>query len=198
MRVYSNGAVRLVAAAACGLFLSGMLLAQGGPGGRGFGPGPSNGATAVGAPSADEVKLLQFMREEEKMARDIYQALGEKWELVIFSNITRSEQRHFESVGALLERYGIEDPSKDMGPGQFRNPELTALYGQLMTKGALSAKDALEVGVAVEKADIADLERALPAVTKTDIKRVFSNLLRGSLNHLDAFERALSGACTAQ
>ena len=49
-------------------------------------------------------------------------------------------------------------------------------------------KDALEVGVLVEKADIEDLESALKTVTNAEVKRVFTSLLQGSMNHLDAFE----------
>jgi hypothetical protein len=169
------------------------LVAQGG---RGYGPGPG-AAVPVQQLTEDEAKTLQFMREEEKLAHGVYQALSEKYEVAVFANIARSEERHFDAVGRLLTRYGVEDPAKDTAAGEFRNAELAALYSELMAKGALSLKDALEAGIAIEKHDIADLEKAIPLMRRTDIKRVFANLLEASLSHLEAFEGAHE-VCTAQ
>ena len=145
--------------------------------------------TAAAEPAtADEIKWLTYMREEEKLARDVYQQLNAKWNLRVFENIARSEERHFESVGVLLARYSVKDPAANTAPGVFANQKLMALYNQLMAKGLVSLKDALEVGVLIEKTDIDDLESALKATTKTDVKTVFTNLLSGSLTHQDAFE----------
>lgn len=148
--------------------------------------------------TAEESAALAFMREEEKLARDVYRALFEEWKLTVFDRIADSEQRHFDSVGALLKRYGIEDPARTDVPGVFVNTDLTALYAELMAKAKLSAKDALEVGVLIEKTDIEDLEAALAATTKLDVKRVYSNLLNGSLNHQEAFETNLEAVCLNQ
>ncbi len=163
-------------------------LPQGGP--------PANGqtcclATATEPLTTDEVKWLIFMREEEKLARDIYQQLYTKWNVRIFNNITHSEDRHFDAIGVLITRYNATDPAKSTFIGIYADQRLTALYSQLMAKGMTSLKDALEVGVLIEKQDIEDLETALKATSKTDIKTVYTNLLAGSLNHLDAFEQTL-------
>lgn len=141
--------------------------------------------------SQDETQLLRFMREEEKLAHDVYQEMSSKWRMRIFSNISHSETRHFAAIGALLARYGIDDPARGLPAGVYLNPDLAALYKQLIEKGNLSLRDALEVGVLIEKRDIADLESALKATDKIDIKAVYTNLLAGSLNHLDAFEQVL-------
>jgi hypothetical protein len=131
------------------------------------------------------------MREEEKLAYDVYQQLGEKWNLNVFRRIALSENRHATAVADLLTRYGIKDPAQDSPAGVYSDPALNILYSQLMAKGSLSIKDALEVGVLIEKTDIADLESAMKETVKPDIKRVYSNLLRGSFNHLEAFETSL-------
>lgn len=60
-----------------------------------------------------------------------------------------------------------------------------------MAKGAASLKDALEVGVLIENGDIAVLEAGLIETAQPDIKRVYTNLLNGSSNHLDGFESVL-------
>lgn len=159
---------------------------------RGQGQGPGAGVCAPAVPLSEaEAASVAFMREEEKLARDVYQLLFEKWGLTTFANIAAAEQRHFEAVGALLARYGIPDPAENLHPGVFSNPELAALYHQLVEKGTRSLADAVEVGILIEKTDIADIEEALPLVSKLDVKRVYANLLDGSLNHLEAFETVL-------
>lgn len=148
--------------------------------------------------TADEEKTLVFMREEEKLARDVYQILAAKWNLRIFSNIAKSEQRHFDSVGVLLERYGVKDPAAATPAGVYSDTRLAALYAELVAKGSLSLKDALEVGVLIEKTDIADLENALKTTSKLDIKNVYTNLLAGSLSHQEAFESVLEAVVVNQ
>jgi hypothetical protein len=155
---------------------------------RGQGPGLAVAAQPV---SVDEAKWLTYMREEEKLARDIYQKLYEKWNLTVFKNIIAAEDQHFNAVGVLLTRYSVQDPSLNTAAGVYSDVKLNALYKELIAKGTLSIKDALEVGVVVETADIADLEAALQATTKLDIKRVYANLLNGSHNHLEAFQTTL-------
>jgi hypothetical protein len=167
--------------------------------GYGYGPGGNGGAgigtCCVATPTvpltADETNWLAYMREEEKLARDVYQQLFAKWKLRIFDNIARSEQRHFDSIGAILAAYKATDPAAGMQVGVFKDKKLQSLYQSLYAKGMLSIKDALQVGVAIEKTDIADLENALKATQKTDLKTVFTNLLAGSLSHQDAFENTL-------
>jgi hypothetical protein len=150
--------------------------------------GLSTGVINAAVPlTSDELKALQLMREEEKLARDVYQALFDKWNLVVFQNIMASEQVHFTAIGTLLTRYGAPDPAL-AGAGVYTDPALNTLYNQLLGKGLQSAQDALQVGLLIEKQDISDLENALKATTKLDIKRVLNNIMNGSYNHLDAFE----------
>lgn len=159
---------------------------------------PGGGITVPAQPlTAEETQWLGFMREEEKMARDVYQQLFEKWNLAAFSNISASEDRHFSAVGVLLSRYGAPDPAQNNPAGIYSDTKLSALYSELIAKGTQSIKDAIEVGVLIEKADIADLETALKDTAKLDIKRVFTNLLDGSFNHLEAFEANLEIVCLA-
>ena len=138
--------------------------------------------------SEEEAGLL-FMREEEKLARDVYRVLYEKWELGVFDNIAQSEQRHMDAVLYLIGKYNLADPALD--PGIFQNEELQALYDDLVDKGLKSIVDAIEVGVIIEETDIADIVALLDQTDKNDIIRVYTNLLDGSHNHLDAFNSHL-------
>lgn len=138
-----------------------------------------------------EVEDLMLMREEEKLARDVYSALFERWGLPVFSNIARSEQQHMDALAFLFETYGLTDPVM-AERGQFSSSELQALHDDLLARGSLSLAEALKVGAAVEELDIKDLQKALERTEEADIVRVYQNLLRGSENHLRAFNRQLA------
>lgn len=135
-----------------------------------------------------EIEGLLFMREEEKLAGDVYRYLYAQWGSPVFNNIAESEDMHTESVLALLNAYGIEDPAKPEA-GQFSNPDLQALYDELTAKGSQSLQDAYLVGGAIEEIDILDLEARMAATNRADIIQVYDNLTKGSENHLRAFVR---------
>jgi hypothetical protein len=135
---------------------------------------------------------LQFMREEEKVARDVYRVLDAKWNLREMANIAQSEQRHMDAIKILLARYGVVDPAKNTAEGAFVNQSLQQLYGSLSERGLQSVTDAYQVGKLIEETDIADLDKHLAELTtELDIKKVYSNLRQGSLQHLAAFSRHL-------
>ncbi len=126
-----------------------------------------------------------FMREEEKLALDVYQELYDVWGLRIFDNIASAEQTHTDSVQTLLERYEVLDPALDQPAGVFTNPDLQALYDALVARGSESITEALLVGALIEDLDIADLQARASDDSAIDL--VFSNLEKGSRNHLRAF-----------
>ena len=137
--------------------------------------------------SEEEIQGLIQMREEEKLARDVYLTLYERWGLPIFRNIARSEQRHTDAVRNLLEMFGIPDPVTNDSVGHFSNETFTRLYGELVERGNASLLAALRVGIDIEELDIDDLEHLLTQTENPYIIRVYNNLLRGSYNHLRAF-----------
>lgn len=139
----------------------------------------------------EEVNTLLYMREEEKLARDVYLAMYDIWDLQLFKNIARAEQTHTDAVKTLIDRYGIAD-NFSAEYGVFINPDLQALYVQLVAQGSQSLGDAIKVGAAIEEIDILDLEESLAETDKADITRVYQNLLRGSYNHLRAFVSTLA------
>lgn len=140
--------------------------------------------------SEEETEGIKLMREEEKLAGDLYAKLYELHSLRIFYNISSSEQTHFEAVGTLIDYFGIDDPASSES-GEYNNPELQALYDSLYTAGSESLVSGLQVGAAVEEIDILDLEELIEQTNNEDIILVFDNFLRGSRNHLRAFNRQL-------
>ena len=143
---------------------------------------------AVQLTEAEEQHIL-YMREEEKLARDVYLTLYELWGAETFANISESEQRHMDAIKNLITRYGLVDPVVDGAVGIFTNQDFEILYDELVADGSVSLEEALKVGVRIEELDIADLELALQETSMRTVKRVFQNLLNGSNNHLSAFQR---------
>jgi hypothetical protein len=160
-----------------------------GNGGNGNGNGTSVLDLPASALNADETAALLYMREEEKLARDVYNALYTTWGQPTFQNIAASEQKHMDEIKLLLDRYNLTDPA--LAPGQFTDPNLQALYTQLTAQGSLSLADALKVGAAIEEIDIRDLQTRIALNDNADLQQVFNNLMSGSYSHLQAFTSTL-------
>lgn len=141
--------------------------------------------------SEEEILALNYMREEEFLAMDVYLKMYELYKLPVFSNIQRSESQHTEAVKALLVKYGLADPAAEHITGVFENPELQNLYNILTETGSKSLNDALKVGATIEDLDIKDLLDLSEVVDNQDILLVFANLTKGSRNHLRAFNAQL-------
>ncbi len=139
-----------------------------------------------------EKEGLLYMREEEKLAHDVYAFLYEKWGQKIFTNIASSEQTHTDAVKSLLDQYSIDDPSTQTKAGEFQNEDLQALYDQLVAQGEISLIEALKVGITIEEVDIVDIQKYIKDVDNEDIILVYENLMRGSRNHLRAFAKNLN------
>jgi len=146
--------------------------------------------TNISSLTQNDIDGLLLMREEEKMALDVYNVFYETYGIVPFNNISDSEKRHTEAVLALINHFGLTDPALTE-PGKFANPTFQALYDQLIAAGS-SANLALSTGAFIEEYDIADLKKLIAETTNTDIIRVYNNLLEGSENHLRAFVKALA------
>ena len=138
-----------------------------------------------------EEQGLQLMREEEKLARDVYQALFDIWKTPIFQNISKSEGRHMEAVKTILEKYSLQDPVTVDTPGVFSDQNLQTLYYQLVQKGSVSLVEAMKVGAQIEELDISDLQKAISQTDNQDIKTLYQNLMKGSRNHLRSFGEQL-------
>jgi hypothetical protein len=132
------------------------------------------------------------MREEEKLAHDVYVAMYARWRAKVFSNIARSETQHTEAVLARLVAYGIDDPAAGLAAGEFENPDLQALYDRLVATGKQSLVAAFGVGALIEETDIHDIRVKMAQTDEPDVLRVYQNLLCGSYSHLQTFARQLS------
>ena len=176
--------------------------AQRGQGGRGRGFHRSRADVVTANLDLEIRESLMHMREEEKLARDVYLTLSKKHNSTVFSQIASAESRHMAALERLLDRYGLPDPVVDDTIGKFTKAEFTQLYNDLVAQGSKSLVDAYEVGALIEELDIADLISGVKAIeANTDIEHIYQNLMRASRNHLRAFASRLDDqgkAYTAQ
>ena len=145
-------------------------------------------ALPLEAVSPEEIDGLYYMREEEKLAHDVYTVLYSTHGQNIFNNISDSEQTHTDAIKLLIERYSLTDPVTDITVGVFQNTTLQGLYDALIADGSASLIDALKVGATIEEIDIIDIQTELDThVDNQDITLIYESLLKGSRNHLRSF-----------
>lgn len=167
------------------------------------GPGAGKNDSSPGTLADTEIEHITCIRQEEKLARDVYLKLTDLYQDPIFATISESEQRHMDALKNLIDKHVLVDPVEDDTRGVFPVPDTDTatnfndLYTELVEKGEMGYCDALQVGIEIEVLDIGDIENALndENVVARDVTRVFSNLLNGSYNHLNAFTSRYEANC---
>jgi hypothetical protein len=137
--------------------------------------------------SAEEILSLKWMREEEKLAHDVYITLFNKWGVNIFTNIAASELTHTNAVLTVLNKYQLTDPVGNNAVGIYSDTTFQNLYTQLVAQGSTSLSDGYKVGATIEDLDIFDLNNWIAKVDNQDIQFVYQNLTKGSRNHMRSF-----------
>lgn len=143
-------------------------------------PAPARAQPAA----AEDASATLALAREEKLARDVYRALGRRHGLPIFAHIAEAEQRHLEAVARSLPPAEAE-ALVALPEGRFGDPAVDALYVALVAEGEVSELTALAVGLRIEEMDLADLAEHASALDPS----VARHLARGSRNHLRAFFR---------
>jgi len=139
----------------------------------------------------DTKALLLRQIDEERMAYRLYKKLGEAHpNMRPFQNIPHAERRHFN---ALVDYTKANFPDSTDGKldGDFHFDATQALYSKWLAEGKTSPQAAAQVGVQLEKLDIADIDQFLAQDPEPTLERILKTLRRGSENHLAAFERQL-------
>lgn len=141
---------------------------------------------AVSSLDAGDISNLAYLREEEKLARDLNRALYELWRIPVFERISAVEQLHTGLLEELLARFGLPDPVIDDATGQFADEELGTRFDSLVAEGTRSPLDALHVAAAIEEIDMINLLRATEQTDNAAIASVYEGLLIGARNQLRA------------
>ncbi len=142
----------------------------------------------------DETKGILLMLEEEKLARDVYLALDDKWNSTVFSHISNSEQRHYDKMNALAKQFNLAIPASVTNDekGKFLNKKLQQAYDEMVEIGNVSLENALRIGANVEELDIQDLSEVMAQTENEDILNVYNQLKQASEKHLQSFTKNLS------
>lgn len=199
---------------ACIIFASLALNTGGAIAGKdsGYGGGKGRGDATPSALDATEASHLTFMREEEKLARDVYLTLADFYpNQKVFSRIaSRSEQTHTDTMRDKLDQFNLPDPNPKTNNlpsslGVFTGDEwgwyFEEKYALLTAKGKVSELDALYVGAFIEELDMYDIavcpqvmiDRGFSSpcgLEYTDedaLKTAYRALISGSESHLRAY-----------
>jgi hypothetical protein len=146
--------------------------------------------------STEEADGLKYMREEERLSRDIYRTMADKWGLIVFTNIARSEDKHMLAVKHLLDKYEVADPVKDdeqtaTTGDDFTNDNLGDLFDEFKQRGMNSMMEALQVGGEIEEIDLRDLLFEIDQTDNDDIISTYEHLVCGAFIHLRAYVRQI-------
>lgn len=141
-------------------------------------------ATAAPQLDAGEETHLIFMREEEKLARDVYWTLGEMYPTSpVFMNIAlQAEQTHTDRMLNKLVQFGIADPNPYTGTlpdqdavdyvGQFFGVDygvyFTGKFKLLTELAEESVLEALYVGAFIEELDMHDIVECPKVIVDAD------------------------------
>lgn len=135
---------------------------------------------------AEKARIL-FIREEEKLAYDVYQTMFDIYGVNVFQNIPNSELSHMEAMLTIIKKYNLTDSMETNARGVYVNPTLEALYTQLVSQGRVSLLAAYQVGATIEDLDISDLNSSLAVTNNQDVRLVYDFLNKGSRNHMRSF-----------
>lgn len=125
-------------------------------------------------------QALTAALDDEYRARATYRAVLRAYgDVLPFTHIVESEERHIEALRRLCERYGVRIPM-DPWPAQISAPE--------------SLEEACRAAVEAERENRVLYERLMEAAGgRADVEETFRRLLTASQeNHLPAFERVLA------
>jgi hypothetical protein len=143
--------------------------------------------------SDQEILDLAFLREEEKLARDVYLYAFDKYGTEVFTKIAGSEQVHMDEVKVLLDKYKIADPASTE-KGVFSNTDLQSTYNDLIAMVDTSLVGGLTAGMIIEDMDMFDIARFESNTEMDDILVVYDFLKCTSKNHMRFFSYDLTDA----
>lgn len=135
-----------------------------------------------------EVNGILSLREEEKVAYDVYTFMFEKYESKVFKNIAENEKNHMDKIKELIDQYNLNDPLSGIADqkGTFSNKKMQSLYEEMIMSGNYGLLDALRAAARFEENDIVDLRNYMSTASDQTVINTYINLESGSQDHLRA------------
>jgi hypothetical protein len=130
-------------------------------------------------------KKLWYQYELEKLAMDFYDAMYEKWNIISFRNLSRSEKQHSECLRLLIREMGNPELIDLQAPGKFKHKDLQDLYNKVMKLGNESVDKAFIAAANLEEKNIKDLETLLTLSDDDEFQFSLQRLFESSKCHLN-------------
>lgn len=138
--------------------------------------------------TADETEFLYAIREDEKIAHDVYAAFSALYPAAkTISKIMTAESSHISAAEAVLDYYEIEYPPLS-DTGIFEDADRQALYNDLITKGTTLIK-AYGTMALMEEETVYAYKSIQNQLTNSNLSLLLSQLIKASSNHLRATVR---------
>jgi len=134
------------------------------------------GAAAADADTSYTIaEMLTYAIQDEFNAKAEYAAIQDEFGTQrVYSKIEKAEDKHIAALMPLLDAYDVAVPVQP-DPADYELPATLA--------------ETYAIGVTAEVNNIGMYEQFLAQELPDDIRLVFENLMKGSENHLAAFER---------
>ncbi len=133
-----------------------------------------------------EVNGILSLRQEEKVAYDVYTYMFDKYQSKVFKNIAENEKSHMDKMKELIDQFNLSDPLEGTvdKKGVFSNKKMQALYDEMVMAGNYGLLDALRAAARFEETDIIDLRKNMSSASNEAVINVYLNLESGSQDHL--------------
>jgi len=154
---------------------------------------PTPPADAPGGTLTDAQKTaLAAMAEEQQLTHDLYLAFANKYGASVFGCLSSEETTQLTATRALLQSYGVADPTAAQPVATFSTASTQQLYDTLLAQGTTSVLTATAAALTLESTRITDLKAATADLAPTasapspapDAVQLYTNLLVASQKHL--------------
>lgn len=150
----------------------------------------SNIFTVTSALNADEIEFLYAVREDEKLAHDVYSVFADKYPTAPqIGRIMNAESTHMAAVDSLFKYYEIDYvPTTEVGV--FASPERQEQFNTLSAQSS-TLVEAFKTMAFIEEEGIAAYNAVVGDIENVNIKLVIEHLTKASGNHLKAVDRQI-------
>lgn len=140
--------------------------------------------------TADEIEFLYAMREDEKLARDLYAYFWTRYPTAPqIQRISKAEESHIAAIETVLDYYEISYPAMS-APGVFEDSTRQALYDELALKSE-TMLEAFQTMAFVEDRDLFAYKMVQSQITNANLSLLIENMIKASTNHLKAAIRQI-------
>lgn len=132
----------------------------------------------------DTLWRMQWMYDQEKLARDLSQELYDEWEEPNFANMVVTHQRHMNELEVTMRRYSLNPPADTNEPGGYRDEQHVELFAELKRRAEEGPLEAVKAVAFLQELHIFEYRLHVELTAEKPVKDTFERLLAGSKNHL--------------